>query len=123
VSLLLERLDDLILSCTESSTLDVDLRDYVERSLIAKAGRAEAARERTENRSRALRQRIREKAAGLPLSQPMGTLVGIVERRMSLNPASARTIRDELEGMRAESRSFGTETAVPFVSNTTYRST
>jgi hypothetical protein len=34
---LLDRLDDLIAGCTAPSTLDADLRDYVERQVIASA--------------------------------------------------------------------------------------
>ena len=88
---LLARLDDLIAKTTMPSTTDQDLRAFLEDKLVAKAGRAEAARKRTENRSRALRQRIRG------------------------DPRRDRGMREEKSG------NFGTETTVPFVSNTTYQ--
>jgi hypothetical protein len=47
MSRLLARLDELIESCTECSTTDVDLRNFLEGALIARAGRAEGARDRS----------------------------------------------------------------------------
>jgi hypothetical protein len=102
----------------------VDLRAFLEDKLIAKAGRAEAARQRTEERSRALRARIREKAEGLCAPHSAARNAG--GHRSAPHEAESgigRTIRDELEEMRAESGNFGTETPAPSVSNATYPST
>ncbi len=99
------------------------LPDYLERKLIASAGRAEGAMERSRTRSDAMRQGIRTAVGALPLTQPLHVLVGIVARRMRADAPSARTIRDELRTMREETGNFGTETTAPPVSNGTYRST
>jgi hypothetical protein len=56
---LLAHLDDLIASTTTPSTLDVDLRAFVEGTLTAREARARSARERTQERSDGVRDKIR----------------------------------------------------------------
>ena len=95
MSRLLARLDDLLAETTAPSTLDIDLRAFVEDKLFAHAGRAESARERSRERSAALRDRVRQAVGALPLDHPLPKLVFIVGKRLKPK-VSPQVIRHEL---------------------------
>lgn len=76
------------------------LAAYVELRLAGREGQAESARLRSLERSKAIRQRIRDAVGVLPLDGDLATLVGIVSRRMGRTAPCDATIRDELRAMR-----------------------
>ena len=108
------------------STAAVDypwLPDYLERSLIARAGRAEGASERSRERSEAIRKQIRAAVGVLPLTFELGTLTRIVDGRMGPRGPSQRLIRDEIGRMQKELCRFGTEATTASVYASTIQST
>lgn len=93
-----------------------DLVAWIDLHLNASAGRAEAAVERSRERSERLRRAIRKAAAALPMDLPVSQLVAVVHRRLRGNAAayglscapSLNTIRDEIRLIQTEQ--IGTET-------------
>lgn len=106
---LLARLDVLTASCTAPSTLDTDLRDFVELKLEARAGRAEHAVEMSRARSDLNRGRVRAALGAAPLGKPMAELVKVAQKRLQAKcqDVGEWTIRDEIRVMRRESGSCG----------------
>lgn len=102
MSRVLATLDTLIAGGTVPRAHADELRAVVVRASTTRASRAEAAIKSSRERSRAMRQRIREAVRASPLSEQLHVLVAVVERRMGRGAPSRPTIRDELRRMKEE---------------------
>jgi hypothetical protein len=105
---LLSRLDQLIGSSTAPSTVDVDLRHFLDLKLEAAAGRAEAAAAGSAQRSAEARAKIRAALGALPLDCPVDELARVVSKRLHGQDIGEWTIRDEIKKVQSE-RGLGTE--------------
>ena len=105
---------DSVIASIAGSTCSADFPDlpsFVALHLHAAAGRAEAAIERSHERSAAIRGAVREAVGALPLTFPLREITGVVHRRMQLNPdryglrcaPSAAIIRAEVYAMQRNS--------------------
>ncbi len=79
------------------------MAEYLQLSLEASRGRAEAAAQRSAERWAANHERVREALGSAPLNHRLGGLVAVVGKRLGKDTLRARAIRAHLLALRAES--------------------